>query len=115
MGLLAMSVLFGVGLVAFAVSPGFAVATIPMLLVGAAGAASDSLSQTLLQRSVTDAERGAAMGVWAFGLGFGPLGYIVAGAMAGRFGPVPTQALFGIALIAVSLLLMTRPPLRALR
>jgi MFS family permease len=115
MGLLAMSVLFGVGLVAFAVSPSFAVATIPMLVVGAAGAASDSLSQTLLQRSVTDAERGAAMGVWAFGLGFGPLGYVVAGGMAGRFGPVPTQVLFGLALMAVSLVLMTRPPLRALR
>ncbi len=115
MGLLATSVLFGLGLVAFAVSPGFAVATIPMLLVGAAGAASDSLSQTLLQRSVSDTERGAAMGVWAFGLGFGPLGYLVAGGMAGRFGPVPTQALFGLTLIAVSLLLMTRPALRTLR
>ena len=115
MGLLATSVLFGLGLVAFAVSPGFAVATIPMLLVGAAGAASDSLSQTLLQRSVSDTERGAAMGVWAFGLGFGPLGYLVAGGMAGRFGPVPTQALLGLTLMAVSLLLMTRPALRTLR
>lgn len=113
--LLSTSVLFGFALVAFAISPGFLIATIPMLLVGAAGAASDSLSQTLLQRSVTDADRGAAMGVWTFGLGFGPLGYLVAGGMAGRFGPVPTQALFGLTLAAVSLLLMTRPVLRALR
>jgi len=54
-------------------------------------------------------------GRWAFGLGFGPLGYLVAGGMAGRVGPVATQALFGLALIAVSLLLMTRPVLRQLR
>lgn len=115
LALLGSSLLFGVGLVVFAVSPVFAVAVVPMLLVGAAGAATDSLSQTLLQRAVTDAERGAAMGIWAFGLGFGPLGYVVAGAMAGRYGPVPTQVLFGLALAGVSALLMTRARLRDLR
>lgn len=114
-GLLTCSVLFGIGLVAFAVSPAFLVAIAPMLLVGAAGAASDSLSQTLLQRSVRDTERGAAMGVWAFCLGFGPLGYVAAGALAGRYGPVATQTAFGLALVGVSLLLMTRPVLRRLR
>lgn len=113
--LLGASVLFGVALVAFALSPSFVVAAVPMLVVGAAGAATDSLSQTLIQRSVADAERGAAMGVWAFGLGFGPLGYLVAGGMAGRVGPELTQALFGIALASVSLLLMTRPALARLR
>ncbi|MET0772190.1 MAG: MFS transporter [Candidatus Limnocylindrales bacterium] len=112
---LATGALFGVGLVAFAISPGFAIAAIPMLLVGGAAAASDSLSQTLMQRSVTDAERGAAVGVWAFALGFGPVGYVAAGAMAGRYGPVPTQVLFGLALAGLSLLLMTRPVLWRLR
>ncbi len=113
--LLSTGVLFGAGLVVFAISPGFAIAAIPMLVVGAAGAASDSLSQTLMQRSVTDAERGAAVGVWAFALGFSPLGYVLAGAMAGRYGPVPTQVLFGLALAGLSLLLMTRPVLWRLR
>ncbi len=113
--LLTTGVLFGAGLVVFAISPGFAFAAIPMLVVGAAGAASDSLSQTLMQRSVTDAERGAAVGVWAFALGFGPLGYVVAGAMAARYGPVPTQLLFGFALAGLSLLLMTRTVLWRLR
>lgn len=115
MALLGASLLFGIGLVAFAVSPGFAVAAIPMLLVGAAGAATDSLSQALLQHSVSDAERGAAMGVWAFGLGFGPFGYVAAGSMAGRYGPVVTQTLFGLALAGLSLMFMTRPRLRELR
>jgi MFS family permease len=112
---LTTGVLFGTGLIAFAVSPGFAIAAIPMLVVGGAAAASDSLSQTLMQRTVTDAERGAAVGVWAFALGFGPVGYVVAGAMAGRYGPVPTQVLFGLALAGLSLALMTRPVLWRLR
>jgi hypothetical protein len=113
--LLWVGVVFGGGLVAFALSPGFVLAMIPMLVVGAAAAASDSLSQTLIQRSATDAERGAAMGIWAFGVGFGPLGHLAAGAAAGRFGAVATQALFGLALAGLSLLLMTRPRLRDLR
>jgi hypothetical protein len=54
------------------------------------------------------------MGIWAFGLGFGPLGHLAAGAFAGRFGAVPTQVLFGLALTGLSLLLMTRPRLRDL-
>ncbi|MEZ4597886.1 MAG: MFS transporter [Chloroflexota bacterium] len=83
LALLGASLLFGVGLVGFALSPGFAAAIVPMLLVGAAGAATDSLSQALIQHAVTDAERGAAVGVWAFGLGFGPLGYVAAGAWRG--------------------------------
>lgn len=115
MALLGASLLFGVALVAFAISPALAVAMVPMLLVGAAAAAVDSLSQTLIQRSVADSERGASMGVWAFCLGFGPFGYVAAGAMAGRVGPVPTQALFGLALAAVAVALMTRPRLRTLR
>ena len=113
--LLGAGVLFGFALAAFAISPSFAVAIVPMLLVGAAAAASDSLSQALIQRSVTDAERGAAMGVWAFALGFGPIGYIGAGALAGRYGPVATQALLGLSLALISIGLMTRPALRRLR
>jgi MFS family permease len=113
--LLGAGILFGLGLVAFAVSPSFAVSVVPMLVVGAAAAASDSLSQTLIQRSVIDAERGAAMGVWAFALGFGPVGYIGASAMAGRYGPVATQVLLGVLLAVISAALLTRPALRRLR
>ena len=115
MRLLWVNVAFGAGLVAFALSPGFAIAALPMLVVGAAAGTCDSLSQALMQRSVGDAERGAAMGIWAFGIGFGPLGHLAAGAAAGRFGPVPTQVAFGLALAALSLLFMTRPRLRQLR
>lgn len=112
---LATAVVFGAGLVAFAISPGFVVAALPMLVVGGAAAASDSLSQTLIQRTVTDAERGAAVGVWSFAVGFGPVGYVAAGALAGRFGPVPVQVLFGLALMGASVALLTRPALRRLR
>jgi MFS family permease len=113
--LLLVNTTFGLGLIAFALSPSFAVAVIPMLFVGAAAGAADSLSQTLMQRSADDAERGAAMGIWAFAVGCGPAGHIAAGALAGRYGPVPTQVAFGLALSGFTLLLATRPRLRHAR
>jgi sugar phosphate permease len=106
---------FGVALIAFALSPSFAVAIKPMLIVGASAGTADSLSQALMQRSADDAERGAAMGIWAFAVGFGPIGHLAAGALASRYGPVVTQVAFGIALGGLMLLLMTRARLRHAR
>jgi MFS family permease len=115
MRLLLVNMTFGVALIAFALSPSFAVAIMPMLIVGAAAGTADSLSQALMQHSADDAERGAAMGIWAFAVGFGPAGHLAAGALAGRYGPVVTQVAFGIALGGLMLLLMTRPRLRHAR
>ena len=106
--------LFGAALVVFALSPGFLVALLPLLVAGAAAAGADSLSQSLMQRATTDAERGAAMGIWAFAIGFGPLGHLVAGAAAGRFGAVPTQVVFGLCLVGMSVLLVLQPLIRSL-
>ena len=49
-------------------------------------AALDTLGQSLIQRSVEDDERGSAMGVWYFAIGFGPLGHLGLGAAAVAFG-----------------------------
>jgi MFS family permease len=112
--LMALDALFGVALVAFALSPSFVMALLPLLVVGAAAAAADSLSQSLMQRATTDAERGAAMGIWAFAVGFGPIGHLAAGAAAGRFGAVPTQVVFGLALVGMSVVLVLQPLIRDL-
>ena len=112
--LMAFDGLFGVALVVFALSPGFLAALLPLLVVGAAAAGADSLSQSLMQRATTDAERGAAMGIWAFAIGFGPAGHLIAGAAAGRFGAVPTQVVFGLALAGMSVLLVLQPLIRDL-
>ena len=46
----------------------------------------DTLTQSLLQRNVDDAERGSALGIWFFAIGFGPLGLVGLGAAANAFG-----------------------------
>jgi MFS family permease len=115
LALTGVDAVFGAGLIAFAFSPGLGAAVLPLLVVGAAAAASDSLSQSLVQRAAGDAERGAAMGLWAFALGVGPLGHIVAGAAAGQFGPVATQAVFGGVLVLVMIALSFQPLIRGLR
>ena len=54
------------------------------------------------------------MGIWTFALGFGPIGHLIAGAAAGRFGAVPTQVVFGVALVVMSGLLALQPLIRNL-
>ena len=53
---------FGLGLTAFAASTSFVLSLAVLVVVGAAMAGVDTLSQTLVQRNVDDAERGSAMG-----------------------------------------------------
>ncbi len=113
--LLTASATFGVGLVALAVSPSFAVALVPIFIVGGAAAATDSLSQSLMQRSAADSERGAAMGTWAFGVGFGPFGHLAVGLAAGRVGAPLTQLVAGGVLLLLAAGLSRNQGLRALR
>ncbi len=75
-----LDALFGAALVAFALSPGLLRRRccrcwwwVPRRPVPTA------LSQSLMQRATSDAERGAAMGIWAFAVGFGPIGHLVGG------------------------------------
>jgi hypothetical protein len=68
-----------------------------------------------MQRSATDAERGASMGIWTFALGFGPVGHLLVGAAAGRFGAIPTQVAFGTLLMVLMGALAFYPRIRTLR
>jgi len=111
----ALGVVMGVALIGFAVSPTLLVALIPTLLIGASFATWDSLSQALMQRATTDAERGAAMGIWTFAVGGGPAGYLAIGALAGAFGPVATQVLFGALTVATGVWMLLVPRIRAAR
>jgi MFS family permease len=95
----------GVGLVAFALSSSFALSFVLLVVVGAAMAGSDTLGQALLQRNVNDTERGSAMGIWFFAIGFGPLGLIGLGAAANVIGAPAALAISGaiLALFALGL------------
>jgi len=95
----------GLGLTAFALSTSFALSFLVLVLVGAAMASQDTLGQTLLQRNVDDAERGSAMGIWFFSIGFGLVGLVGLGAAASAIGAQAALAIDGLllALFAIGL------------
>jgi MFS family permease len=105
----------GLSLVAFAGAPSFELAVVAMALVGGMGSAIDSLGQTLVQRSCAESERGAAMGIWAFSIGFAPLGHLSIGATANALGVGPAQVISGTALVLVAAVLARHTPIRKLR
>jgi hypothetical protein len=76
------AIMLGATLVAFAHSPHWELALLWMALVGACCATIDTLAQVLLQQRAADHERGAAMGIWVFSIGFGPAGFLAIGALA---------------------------------
>jgi MFS family permease len=95
----------GLSLVAFALSRSLVLSLGFVFAVGIASAALDTLVQSLLQRSVGEGERGSAMGVWYFAIGFGPIGQLGLGAAANALGAPAALAVSGglLALIALAL------------
>jgi len=104
--------MLGVALALFAVAPSYALALPLLALSGAAAAAMDTLGQTLLQRNADERERGAAMGIWVFAVGFGPFGHLALGWAAGLYGAPATQLASGAMLIVVGALLAASSSLR---
>ena len=93
---------FGIGQIAFGLNTSPALAVALSFAIGGAAACCDALGQTLLQQVVPDTSRGAAMGVWFFSLGFGPIGFVAIGALAEIIGASMALVVTGIALVAVS-------------
>lgn len=89
---------FGLALVAFAAAPTFLLALVILGAVGAIWASVDSLLPALVQYGVRDAERGAAVGIWNFSRGLGPLGHLELGALATALGAPVAQGINGVAL-----------------
>lgn len=107
--------LFGAGLALLSQSDTLAMVLAVMLVVNAAMAVSDVLSQGLMQAVVPNQARGRAAGAWQMAIGFGPIGNVHAGAVAALAGVSVALvanggALFGLALLA----LLAAPRLRRL-
>jgi MFS family permease len=113
--LLGTCIAFGVSLMAFAASTIFLLSLALLVLVGAAMAAMDTLGQSLIQQSVDDNERGAAMGIWFFGIGFGPFGFVAVGAIATAVGGPVALGISGALLTGIGLGLTGVKRVRALR
>ena len=96
---------FGIALIAFSTSTIFLLSLGLLVLVGVMSAALDTLGQSLVQQSVGDHERGAAMGVWFFAIGVGPVGALSLGAAAEAIGAPLALAISGgvLALVGVAL------------
>jgi MFS family permease len=105
----------GLALVLFALSPIYWLALLLMLVVGAFASGLDALGQILLQRTADDRERGAAMGIWVFSIGFAPFGHLTLGAAAAVLGVPQAQAASGALLVLIALALSLHTPLRQLR
>jgi MFS family permease len=106
---------FGLALLLFAVSPAYALALALLGLSGLCASIMDTLGQTLIQRNADERERGAAMGLWVFSVGFGPVGHLTLGAAASAFGAPLAQAVSGLLLCLAAGLMALHGPLRRAR
>ena len=116
-GLAYLGVIFSFGaslMLLSADSPLLATLVVVALVAGAA-AASDILTQSMMQMVVPNALRGRAMGVWVLAIGFGPLGHLEMGGLAEMLGLGPALFTNGAALLAVGVIVnIVAPRLRQL-
>ncbi|MDP7547302.1 MAG: MFS transporter [Alphaproteobacteria bacterium] len=79
-------------------------------IVAGAAAASDILTQSMMQLAVPNALRGRAMGVWVLAIGFGPLGHLEMGGLAEMLGPGSALFANGAALVVVGIIVAIAVP-----
>jgi predicted MFS family arabinose efflux permease len=106
---------FGLALFLFAASPIYALALVLLGISGMCASIMDTLGQTLIQRNADEHERGTAMGVWVFSVGFGPVGHLTLGAAATAYGAPLAQAVSGLSLMVVAAVMSLHGPLRRAR
>lgn len=106
---------FGAGLLALAVDSPLPATLAAVFVVAGLAAASDVLTQGMMQVSVANALRGRAMGVWVLAIGFGPLGHVEMGLLAETLGVGSALVANGLLLLALGgLLAVAAPRLRQL-
>jgi MFS family permease len=114
--LLTMVMLFSLGQVLLAQSQTFNVALLFVTLTNIAASATDVLHQALLQHTVSNEQRGRAMGSWIVGIGTAPVGHLEAGYLADITSPRITLVVNGLALAAVGgVMWVALPRLRRLQ
>lgn len=105
------AIAFGVFIANFAVSSRLWLSLLFLVGVGFSIVVSVALTNTLLQKLVTDQMRGRVMSMFMLSfIGVFPIGNIIAGAASKQFGPQPTLAAGGliIALVATAVLIFNR-------
>ena len=116
-GLLLLTViaLFGLGQILLSQSPTFWVAVIFVVFINLMASATDILHHALMQFSVSNQERGRAMGSWIIGIGAAPLGQLEGGYLADATNARIALLVNGAALVTLALLMgVILPRLRRL-
>jgi MFS family permease len=113
--LLGTLALFGGGQVLLSQASDFWMALLFITLVNLLASVADALHQILLQQSVSNEQRGRAMGSWVVGIGTAPVGQLEVGQLAGLTSARLALLVNGIALSILALVLAaTLPRLRRL-
>jgi len=94
---------FGLGQMAFSLSPNIFVFVAVLAFVNACASVVDTLYKTLMQANVPNEQRGRAMGSWVLSIGLAPAGHLSVGALAGAFGAPTALLINGGILTFVSL------------
>ena len=116
-GLLLLCIIgmFGIGEILLGQSPYFWVAVVCVMFINLLASATDILHHTLLQLSVTNEQRGRAMGSWIFGIGMAPVGQLEVGYLAGETSSKTALLVNGAALIVLAAVMaISLPRLRRL-
>ena len=107
--------MFGVGEILLGQSPFFWVAVICVMFINLLASATDILHHTLLQLSVSNEQRGRAMGSWIFGIGMAPVGQLEVGFLAGETSSRTALLVNGASLIVLAAIMgVLMPRLRRL-
>ena len=108
--------LFGVGMMAFAVSPVLGFCALSLVFAGFGMMVQMAASNVVLQTIVDEDKRGRVMSFYTMAfMGTTPFGSLLAGGMAGKIGAAPTLLLGGICCIVAALAFtMKLPRLREL-
>ena len=93
---------FGVGVAALGLAPGYGSVLLVLTMVNAVGATCDVLGQSLMQQAVPPHLRGRASGAWVVAIGVGPVGQFQIGALVSWLGVAAALAMSGAALVAVA-------------
>lgn len=105
------AILFGICITGFAVSSRLTLSLLFLFGLGFALVVSIAITNTLLQKLVTDQMRGRVMSMFLLSfMGTMPIGNIVAGAASNQFGPQPTLAVGGfiVTMAATGVLIFNR-------
>lgn len=95
---------FGLGQVVFFWASGLLMFMVVLAFINACASGVDTLYKALMQASVSNEQRGRAMGSWVLSIGVAPIGHMTVGGVAGALGAPMALLINGGVLTVITLL-----------